>query len=162
MTAEVTENNELVLRWLGDRRNEIKWVACSDNEFEVIAKLWYPGLLNYQGATTVEFSTTCYARALECFANSLEQFAEHHQIQAKYGGSEDMYITILSRRGQADYRHLSAVCCDLEYNALSSVGGIACENRLFLTLGACEDVMGTIEAIRRVLRNLGMEGMDDW
>ena len=101
MIAEVTENNELVLRWLGDRRNEIKWTACSDTEFEVSARLWFSSGMNFQGTTTIEFSTACYASALKWFASALEQLVEHNHIQAMYSGSGDMHLTILSRRGQA-------------------------------------------------------------
>jgi len=161
MIAEVTENNQLVLRWLGERRNQIKWTACSENEFEVIATLWFPGELNYQGPTSIEFSTTCYADSLGWFAQSLEQLIENHNVQAKYYGTEDMYLRIFSRRGQADYRHMSAIFCDLEYNATASCNGIACDNRLFLTLGICEDIPGTIQAIRTVLHNLGMHNTED-
>ena len=156
MKAQVTDNFDLVLRW-DDSRSEISWSGCSNCEFEVRAKLWIPGGVNYQGSTKIEFSTTCYAYALRLFAESLERLAGGQQDRASYRGSEDMEIKILERQGQAGCSDRRIMACDLKFDLLRAVDMVWCDNQIEATLGVCEDAEGVAKAIREVISTLGLD-----
>lgn len=157
MKAHVNDNFDLVLRWDDEVRCEVVWSACSECEFEVTAKLWFPPGLNYQGPTRLDFSTTCYAYALRFFADELDDFASGRKASAEYRGSEDMTITLREHRGQGDYAERTVVVCDLKYEMMRAVSMVACNTKFELTLGRPDDLRGTAKAIREVIAGLMMD-----
>ena len=157
MKAHVTDNFDLVLRWDDEVRCEVVWSPCSECEFEVMAKLWFPPGLNYQGPAHISFSTTCYAYSLRFFANELEAFAAGRATSAEYHGSQDMTLTLRERRSQADFAEKTVVVCDLRYEMIRIVDGIACDMVFELTLGRPVDAAGAAKAIRGVIASLKMD-----
>jgi len=157
MKAHVTENFDLVLRWDDDSKCEIIWSACSECEFKVTAKLWFPPGLNYQGSTLLEFSTTCYAYALRFFAEELDKFVCGDSATAVYRGSEDMTITIQERHGQADFLSRTIKVCDLRFEMFRTINMVACDSAFEVTLGRPEDARVVAMAIREVMSTLVLD-----
>ena len=157
MKAHISDSFDLVLRWEDDVRCEIVWSVCSDCEFEVTARLWFAPGLNYQGATRLDFSTTCYAHALRAFADRLDEFAAGRATSAEYWGSQDMSLTVREQRGQADFADRTVVVCDLKYEMIRSVDGVACDTQFEMILGKAEDPKGGAKAIREVIDGLKMK-----
>lgn len=157
MKAQVTDDFKLVLRWDDEACCEIVWSACSESEFEVSAKLWFPSGLNYQGPTRLDFATTCYACALRLFADELDDFASGGKASAEYRGSEDMAIALTERRGQCDFSDRTLVVCILKYEMMRTINMVACETEFELALGKPSDPEGTAKAIREVIASLQMD-----
>jgi hypothetical protein len=157
MKAHISDNFDLVLRWEDDVRCEVVWSPCSECEFEVTAKLWFPPFFHYQGPTRIDFSTTCYAYALRFFADELDAFASGKKTSAEYHGSEDMSITLRERSGQADFAEKTVAVCDLKYEMMTEVDMVTCDAVIELTLGKPVDAAGTAKAIREVLASLKMD-----
>lgn len=156
MRAEVTDSLDFVLSWNDNGRSTITWSVCSNCEFEVRASLRLDSGVNYQGGTRIEFSTTCYAWALRLFADSLEQFLRGEASEARYCGSEDMTITISTKRGQAACTDFTVVACDLEYEPFRTLNLVWCPGRIAVTLGLLEEGENVVRIIREVLKLLRM------
>lgn len=157
MKAQVTDNFELVLRWEDECRCEIVWAACSESEFEVTAKLWFPPGLNYQGPTRLDFSTTCHAYALRFFADALDDLASGRKTSAEYQGSEDMAIVLAEKQGQCDFADRTITVCVLKYEMMRAINMVVCDTEFEMALGRPEDTSGTAKAIREVLARLKMD-----
>lgn len=157
MKAHITDNFDLVLRWENEARCEIVWSACSKCEFEVVAKLWFPSGINYQGATRIDFSTTCYAYALRFFADQLDDFSSGRKKSAEYHGSQDMIITLRERRGQCDYADRTIVVCDLKYRMMRTIDMVVCDTEFEFPLGKPDDPKGVAKAIREVITSLQID-----
>jgi len=157
MKAQITDDFDLVLRWDDEARCEIVWSACSNCEFEVVAKLWFPQGLNYQGPTSIEFSTTCYAYALRFFADELDEFAAERKATVEYHGSEDMTIQLQERRGQCGFKDRTVMVSVLKYKMMRSVNMVVCDTEFELALGRPEDLKGAAKAIRDVISTLKLD-----
>ena len=157
MKAQITDDFDLVLRWDDESRCEVVWSPCSNCEFEVTARLWFPPRLNYQGPTRLDFSTTCYAYALRFFADELEEFSSGQRPAAEYRGSEDMTIAIQERRGQCAFKNRTVIFSVLKYKMMRSVNMVACDTEFELVLGRPDDPKGTAKAIREVISKLKMD-----
>ena len=161
MKAQVTDDFDLVLRWEDEARCEVVWSPCSNCEFEVTARLWFPPGLNYQGPTRLDFSTTCYAYALRFFADELEEYSSGQRPSADYRGSEDMTIALEERRGQCDFKDRTVIVSVLKYEMMRTVNMVVCDTEFELLLGRPEDPKGTAKAIREVISNLKMDDTVD-
>lgn len=157
MNAHVTENFDLVLRWDDEARCEIVWSPCSNCEFEVTARLWFPPGLNYQGPTRLDFSTTCYAFALRLFAEELDGVVSGKRTTAVYRGSEDMTIAIQEWKGRCDFKNRTVMVSVLKYEMMRTVNLVACDTEFELIVGKPEDFKGTAKAINEVISALEMD-----
>jgi len=158
MKAHVSDSFDLVLRWEDDVRCEIVWSASSRlGRFDVLAKLWFPPGLDFQGPTRIDFSTACNAHSLSAFADELDDFASGRKASVVYGGSFDMTLTLRERRGMSDCADLTVMVCDLKYEFIRFVDRVACPSPFEVTLGKVEDPKGVAKAIREVIDGLKMK-----